>query len=67
MISRLVIALVWAVGVTLGCILLGTILVSFGAGLEIMAVIGGFLKTYAALLGLLAGLVSFFGPSIRSL
>lgn len=58
MIRRLVLALVVAVAVTLGCILLGTILV--GLDVTIATTVGAFLKTYGAALGILAGLWWFF-------
>ena len=58
LIGRLVLAVVVAVVVTLACILLGSIL--GGLKVEIATTIGGFLKNYGAVLGVLAGLWYFF-------
>jgi hypothetical protein len=58
MISRLGLAVVWAVAVTLGCLLLGIILVSLKV--EVAVTVGDFLKAYAAVIGVLAGLYQFF-------
>lgn len=58
MISRLVLAVVVAVIVTLGCILLGAILASLTVAVAVT--IGDWLKNYAAVLGILAGLAWFF-------
>lgn len=59
MIAKLVMAVVVAVIVTLGCILLGAILITLKV--EIAITIGDWLKQYGAVLGVLAGLASFFG------
>jgi len=58
LIARLVTAVVVAVIVTLGCILVGSILVSLDV--EIAVTIGDFLKKYSGVLGVLAGLWHFF-------
>ncbi len=58
MLSKLVLAVVVAVIVTLGCVLVGAILASLNV--EIAVTIGGFLKGYSAALGILAGLWYFF-------
>jgi hypothetical protein len=64
MIRKLVLALVVAVVVTLGCILLGSILISLKV--EIATTIGDFLKNYGAVLGVLAGLWYFFAGKFLS-
>lgn len=62
MIGKLVLAVVVAVVVTLGCILLGSILNALTV--QIAVTIGNFLKSYAAVIGILAGLWYFFaGPA----
>lgn len=58
MLSKLVLAVVVAVVVTLGCILLGGILVTLEVSVAIT--IGRFLDNYAGVLGVLAGLWYFF-------
>lgn len=58
MLSRLVLAVVVAVVVTLACALLGAILSSLDV--TIAVTIGGWLKQYDAVLGILAGLYWFF-------
>lgn len=58
MIRKLMLAVVVAVVVTLACVLLGTILQSLTVAVAVT--IGDFLKTYAAVLGVLAGLWWFF-------
>lgn len=58
MFNRLVLAVVVAVVVTLACILVGAILVALGV--DIAVTIGNFLKGYAGILGVLAGLWYFF-------
>lgn len=58
MLSKLVIAVVIAVVVTLGCYLVGAILITLKV--DIAVTIGNFLKTYGGVLGVLAGLYSFF-------
>jgi regulator of protease activity HflC (stomatin/prohibitin superfamily) len=59
MLARLVIAIVIGVLVTLACIFVGGLLVS-SASIGWVTDTGTFLKTYGALLGLLAALWSFF-------
>lgn len=54
----LVLAVVVAVAVTLGCLLLGALLAELN--ITVAVVVGVFLKTYAGVLGLLAGLWFFF-------
>ncbi len=58
MISRFILAVVVAVVVTLGCMLLGAILITLKVSVAVT--VGDFLKTYSAVLGVLAGLYSFF-------
>jgi uncharacterized membrane protein len=58
MLSRLIQAVIVAVVVTLACILLGAILISLKV--DIAQTVGDFLKQYAAVLGVLAGLWHFF-------
>jgi predicted homoserine dehydrogenase-like protein len=58
MLSRIGLAVVVAVAVTLGCLLLGVIFVSLGV--EVAVTVGNFLKSYAAAIGVLAGLYRFF-------
>ena len=58
MLSRLILAVVIAVIVTLACVLLGDILASLNVA--IATTIGGFLSKYSAALGVLAGLWYFF-------
>lgn len=61
MIGRLVLAVVVAVVVTLGCYLLGAILVALKV--DIAITIGNFLKSYGGVIGVLTGLWHFFtGP-----
>lgn len=65
MLSRIVLSVVVAVAVTLGCYLLGAILTTLTV--EIAETIGKFLKEYGAVIGVLAGLWFFFsGGSIAS-
>ena len=59
MISRLILALVVAIVVGLGCILLGGILGSLH--IPIAETVGSFLERYAWVIGILAGLAHFFG------
>ncbi len=59
MISRIVLAVIVAVVVTLGCILLGGILTTLRV--DVAITIGEFLENYAAVIGCLAGLWHFFG------
>jgi hypothetical protein len=63
MIRKLILAVVIAVLVTLGCILLGAILA--GLNVLIATIIGDFLKTYGAILGVLAGFWFYFNPFTR--
>jgi hypothetical protein len=58
MLSKLVTAVVIAVIVTLGCFLLGAILVTLKV--DIAVTIGDWLKQYGGVLGVLAGLWHFF-------
>lgn len=58
MLARLVLSVVVAVVVTLGCILLGTILSS--VNLSIAAAIGAFLLLWATVFGILAALWYYF-------
>lgn len=61
MLARIILAVVVAVVVTLACVLLGSILVALTV--QIAVTIGDFLKNYAAVIGVLAGLWWFFaGP-----
>ena len=65
MLRKFLLALVVAVVVTLGCFLLGAILVSVGGpgsvgAVPVVTTIGNFLKSYGALLGVLAGVWYFF-------
>lgn len=62
MIGKLVLAVVVAVVVTLGCYLLGGILATLKV--QVAITIGNWLNTYGAVLGVLAGLWYFFaGPT----
>ena len=58
MIRKIVLAVIVAVLVTIGLALLGGILAALNV--EIAAVVGNWLKTYSALLGILAGLWYYF-------
>ncbi len=58
MIGRLVLALVVAIVVGLVCILLGSILGTLKV--DIATTVGGFLKTWGWVIGVLAGLWYFF-------
>lgn len=58
MLNRLIVSLVVAIVVTLGCMLLGAILVAIHV--DIAVTIGNFLKSWAAVIGVLAGLWHFF-------
>ena len=58
MIARLVLALVVAIVVGLVCILLGSILDTLKV--DIAITVGGFLKTWGWVIGVLAGLWYFF-------
>lgn len=59
MLSRLALAVVVAVVVTLACVLLGDILGSIG--IQVAETIGSFLTRYSTTLGILAGIWYFFG------
>lgn len=58
MIQRLVLAVIVAVAMTLGCYLLGAILASLGVSIAVT--IGAFLTRWAVVIGVLAGLWQFF-------
>ena len=58
MLSRLILAAVVAIAVTLGCILLGTLLSSIN--ITVAVVLGAFLVSYSAAIGILAGAWYFF-------
>lgn len=58
MLNKLILALVIAIAVSLGCILLGSVLGILNV--SIASVIGNFLKTYNLSLEVLAGLWHFF-------
>lgn len=61
MLNKLVLSVVVGVVVTLGCILLGEILV--GLDVSIAVIVGGFLRTYGAVIGILSALWYFFKGS----
>lgn len=61
MIQRLVLAVVVAIAVGLICLLLGAVLESIGV--PIASTVGAFLKAWAWVIGLLAGLWHFFAGS----
>lgn len=58
MLRKLILAVVVAVIVTLGCYLLGAILITLKV--DIAITIGNFLKSYGGVLGVVAGLWHFF-------
>ena len=58
MLRKLILAVIVAVVVTLGCYLIGGILLSLKV--DIAVTIGDFLKNYGGVLGVLAGLWYFF-------
>lgn len=58
MLSKLVLAVVVAVVVTLGCVLLGAILATLQVSVAVT--IGHFLSQYSAVLGVLAGIAWYF-------
>lgn len=58
MLARLALAVVVGVITTLVCVLLGGILVSLNV--TIAVVVGAFLQTYSAVLGVLAAIAFFF-------
>lgn len=61
MIRKLILAVVVAVAVTLGLLLLGSILVSASNDpTSLLVTIGKWLKSYGSLIGLLAGLWYYF-------
>lgn len=61
MLSRIALAVVVAVVVTLACILLGGILATLEV--DIAVTVGDFLKHYSGVLGVLAGIWYFFTNS----
>lgn len=65
MLRRIILAVVLAVGVTLACYLLGTILDNLKV--QIALTIGDFLKTYGGVIGILVGLWYFFAGTMRPL
>lgn len=58
MLGKLVLSVVVAVVVTLGCVLVGSILTTLTV--DVAVTIGNFLKVYSAVIGVLAGLWYFF-------
>lgn len=64
LLSRVVMAVVVAVLVTLACILVGSILITLEVAIAVT--IGAFLKDWATVLGVLAGLAYFFSGSTWS-
>ena len=61
LLARIVLAVVVAVAVTLGCMLVGGILAALDV--EIAVTIGDFLKEWGGAIGVLAGLYHFFSGS----
>lgn len=61
MLGRIVLAVIVGVAVTLGCILVGGILVALRVALA--SAVGGFLQQYAGAIGVLAALFYFFSGS----
>ena len=59
LIGRLVVAIVYGIIAWLVCLLLGTILVSLGV--PVLTQIGDFLEKFGYLIGVLVGLLTFFG------
>lgn len=59
LLGRLVVAIVYGVIAWLVCLLLGTILVTLGV--PVLTQIGDFLEKYGYLIGVLVGLLTFFG------
>lgn len=57
MLRKLIVAIVVAVVVTLVCTLLGAILITLKV--EVAVTVGQWLKSYASVLGVLAGLYNF--------
>lgn len=64
MVRRIVLAVIVAVVVTLGCILLGMLLGAIN--IAVAATIGGFLERYSAAIGILAGLWYFFKGGVSA-
>jgi hypothetical protein len=64
-IRKLILAVVIAVVVTLGCYLLGSILITLNVA--IAATIGDWLQKYGSVLGILSGLWYFFAGGLRTL
>lgn len=62
MVSRTVIAVIVAVAVSLGCILLGMILGSLG--MPIASTVGAFLTQWGYAIGVLCGLYQFFAGGV---
>ncbi len=58
MLRTIILAVVVAVAVTLGCVLLGAILAA--VNVSIAATVGAFLQRYSGAIGILAGLWYFF-------
>lgn len=58
MLAKLILSVVVAVIVTLGCVLVGSILAALNVSVAIT--IGDFLRSYSAVIGVLAGLWYFF-------
>lgn len=58
MLSRIILSVIVAIAVTLGCFLLGAILVALKV--DIAVTVGDFLKNYGGVIGVLAGLWFFF-------
>jgi len=58
MLSKLVLAVIVAVAVTLGCVLVGGILASLNVAIAVT--IGDFLRGYSTVIGILCGLWYFF-------
>lgn len=63
MLNRIGIAVVIAIAVTIGCYFLGAILTAIH-GIAVAVTVGDFLKNYGAVIGILAGLWSFFGGAV---
>lgn len=63
MLSKLILSVVVAVVVTLGCILVGSILGTIDVAISVT--IGQFLKNYSAAIGILSGLWYFFSNGTK--
>jgi len=61
MLSRIILSVIVAVVVTLGCYLVGTILVTLRV--DIAIAVGGFLQSWGSVIGILSGLWYFFSGS----